>query len=290
MKVEQNITVFAGAAPDYAHMVKAGTDEEKDSKERKTIFAGDFQGAQTLQERIQQRKEDARQQALKVVRDAWAGDQAIDQSLDESRQRVRDLNAENRQIRDDLNEVERKRQELMETYGVTEDTPLEKQPQEYRDRMKELDDYASYNRKLLAKNVGEIIGENAAIRGTKLERLKKHPMVDAQEDADEILEAAGDEIIGMAVKAAKEHQDEKQAEREEQAEKIEEKKEEMEELQEKREERRGELEELIENIPVKEVLDLDQEKENIQEEVQSIIDKMKLMAEDIKGALIDTNI
>lgn len=290
MKVEQNITVFAGAAPDYAHVVKAGAGEEKDGKERKTIFAGNFQGTQTLQERIQQRKEEARQQALKVVRDAWAGDQAIDQSLDESRQRVRDLNEENGQIRNELKEAEQKRQELMETYGVTEDTPMEEQPQEYRDRIKEIDDYVSYNRKLLAKNEGEIIGENAAIRGIKQERLKKHPMLEAQAEADEILEVAGNEIMGMVVEAAKEHQDEKQAEREEQAEKIEEKREEMEELLEKRKERREELEELIENIPVKEVLDLDQEKANIQQEVQSIVDRMKLTAEDIKGALMDTSI
>lgn len=293
MKVETNITLFAGAEPDFAHVVNAGDNSEKDNKDRKTIFAGDFQGNMTLQDRIQQRKEQARQEALKIVRDAWAGDQKIDQGMDESREHILKLQEENKQVQDDQREVEQLRQELMERYGVSEDTPLDKQPVEYRERMQELDERQKYNQGILTNNQNDIIVENAVIRETKLTKLKRKPentMVGAQERAEEVLDAASDDIIGMAVSEAKEHLDQEQAEREEKAEKIKEEKEKLEELQEKRDERQEELEELVENVPVEEMVELDQSKENIQQEVQSIVDKMKLVAEDIKGALVDTSV
>ena len=293
MKVETNITLFAGAEPDFAHVVNLGENSEKDSKDRKTIFAGDFQGNLTLQERIQQRKEKAKQEALKIVRDAWAGDQAIDQGMDESREHILKLQEENKQIQEDQREAEQLRQELMERYGVSEDTPLDRQPAEYRERMQELDERQKYNKGILTSNQNDIIMENAVIRETKLAKLKRKPentMVGAQEWAAEVLDAASDDIIGMAVSEAKEHLDQEQAEREEKAEKIKEEKEKLEEIQEKRDERQEELEELVENAPVEEMVELDQSKENIQQEVQSIVDKMKLVAEDIKGALVDTSI
>lgn len=39
-----------------------------------------------------------------------------------------------------------------------------------------------------------------------------------------------------------------------------------------------------------EMLDLERTKDNIQQEVLNIVDKMKLMAEDIKGTMVDTNV
>lgn len=290
MKVETNVTLYAGTEPDYSHLSKAEENEGKENQGQKTIFAGDLNINQTLQERIQQRKEKAQQEALKIVQDAWGRDQAFDQSMDESRKHIRQMEEENLQARTELNRIEEERQQLKETYGVTDDTPLEKMPEDYRTRMGELNDYAQHNQEILWNNEGDIAAENATIRGIKSERLKKHLMVDAQEQAEEVLEAASDEIIGMVVDEAKEHLDEEQAKREEQAEKIEEKKEEMEELQEKREEREEELEELIENMPVQEMLELDQAKTNVQQEVQLIVDKMKLLAEDIKGSMVDSNI
>lgn len=293
MKVETNITLFAGAEPDYAHVMESSENAEKENKERKTIFAGDFLGTQTLQERIQQRKEKAQQEALKIIRDAWAGDQAIDKGMDESREHISQLQEENKQVQEDMRDVEQQRQELMERYGVTEDTPVDRQPEEYRERMQELNDRAEHNRQILTKNDNEIIVENAVIRETKLAKLKRKPentMVGAQKQADAVLEDASDEIISMVMDEAKKHLDQEKAEREEKAEALKEKKEEMEELQEKREERQEEFEELIEDIPVEEVLELNQSKENIQQEVQSIMEKMKLVAEDIKGVLVDTNV
>ena len=74
----------------------------------------------------------------------------------------------------------------------------------------------------------------------------------------------------MVVEDAKEHVDEETAEREEQAEKLE-----------------AEREELLEEMPVEEMLSLERTKADVQKEVQQIVDKMKLVAEDIKGAVVD---
>lgn len=290
MKVERNLTVFAGAEPEYPHVVKDGENPDKDNKERKTIFAGDLQVNQTLQDRIQQRKEKAQQEAMKIVKDAWAGDKTLDRSMDESREHLRQLQEDNLYARTEINKVEKQRQELKEIYGVTDDTPYEETPLEYRSRLMELDKYAQHNQEVLWNNERDILEENAIIRETKIERLKKHLMTDAQEQADEVLEAASDEIVGMVMEEAKEHLDEEQAKREEKAEKIEEEKEKMEELQKKRDERQEELEELIENMPVDEMLELDQMKSDVRQEVQNIVNKMKLVAEDIKGAMVDANI
>ncbi len=293
MKVEKNITVYAGAEPDYAHMDKREAEREEDRKESKTIFAGDFQGDQSLQERIRQRKEQAKEQALKIVRDAWERDQAIDQSMEESREHIRQMQEENQGVQSELRDVEQKRQELKDIYGVTDNTAAEDLPEEYKSRLQELNDYASYEEDILQKNELDIMGENAAIRGTKQEMRKRdpeHTMIGAQEQADEVLEAAGEEILDMVLEDAKEHLDEEQEEREEQAEELQEKKEELEQLQEKREENREELEELIEEIPVDDMLELDRTKTDVQQEVRTIVDKMKLVAEDLKGAMVDKNV
>lgn len=289
MRVEKNMTIYAGADSDLSRTGKAD-ETGKAKQERKTIFAGDLQGISTLQDRIQQRKQQAQKEALKVVKDAWAVDQSIDQSLDESREHIRQMQEEDLQARRELVNIEEERQRLKETYGVTDSTPVEKMPEDYKSRMKELEDYASYNEEILRDNERDTIAENAVIRGTKQERLKKHLMVDAQESADEILESASDDIVGMVVDDAREHLDEEQEKREEQAERIEEKREELEKLQEKRKDREEEMEELLENVPVDEMLELDRTKQDIQQEVQDIMNKMKLVAEDIKGSIVDANV
>ena len=131
--------------------------------------------------------------------------------------------------------------------------------------------------------------ENATIRSTRIERLKYHAMSDAQEQAEDILDAARDEIVGMVFEEGKDHVDEEAEEREEQVEEIKEEKEKQEEFIEDQKERREEEEELLENVPMEEMLSLDKIQSNVQQEVQNILDKMKLIAEDIKGAVVDAN-
>jgi hypothetical protein len=136
----------------------------------------------------------------------------------------------------------------------------------------------------------EIVTENAVIRGIRDERRKHHTMVDAQADADEVLKAARDEILGMVIEEAKDHIDEEQENREEEAEEIKEEREEQEELLEERKENEEELEDLMEDMPIDEMADLKSTQEQIRQEVQNVVNKMHLVTEDIKGAMVDTNL
>ena len=52
-------------------------------------------------------------------------------------------------------------------------------------------------------------------------------------------------------------------------------------------EKKEEAEELFENMPMEEMIHMGQLKDEIKQEVQKIVSEMKLVAEDIKGAVVD---
>lgn len=167
---------------------------------------------------------------------------------------------------------------------------------EYQERQLKLND--EIGRHKLAAHIAEygsidsagIRQENAVIRGIREEQRKVHPMADAQKQADEMMEAARDEAIGMIVEESREHIDQEQKEKEEEAEEIKEKKAEQEAILEKRKERGDELEEFMEDMPLGELEDLKNAQTEMQQEIQNLVSKMNLIAEDIKGTKVDTNI
>lgn len=300
------------------------------------------------QDTILFRKQLAKKRAMKVISDAWAGDQKIDMGIAERKAHIQELQSDierNRKVVEDGNAM---KAELKETYGIDdhdmeqqkdlellkkkhqaetgsfvsfteeeqarlkelENTPLA----EYQKRVSEIDDAIDYHTKEMEKAQNEVNSENAAIRGVRLERLKRHDMVDAQKTADKINEAASKEVIGMLVGEAKEIMDEirkeeqeaakkKAEEKEEQEEKIEEKREEREELQEQLElkrEENAEVEEAKERARenAREQADLLEAAEEymvdpttntsqIKAEIKNMLHKMKLLEEDIKGAKVD---
>lgn len=282
MKVDHNITLFAGSQPGESLTTEGAG---KKQEERKTIFAGDLNNqGNSLQDRIEQRKQEARKQAMKVVGDVFGGDKAIDDDIENRRRNVKELQEDRQRLLEDKAGVDTRREDLEKAYEAgeisLEDYTAEKDnlKEEEKERVRELDE-----------NEIQTLQENATIRGIQNERLKKHPMVDAQQQAEEIMEAARDDIIGMVQDEAKDHIDEEAEKREEQAEELKEEKEEQEERLEKQKERRKEQEELLEDMPMEEMLTLDKIQSDVKQEVQNILNKMKLVAEDIKGAVVDEN-
>ena len=154
-----------------------------------------------------------------------------------------------------------------------------------------------------------IIADNAVVRGTRLERLKKDLIRKAQNEEEEMLAEASREDIGMLVDEAKDHMDETS---EELQEKAEEKKAEKEEEQEKLDaakQRREEMEAMAnpekasenqtsvsqtDNISgekmTEAMVQLDGQKGDFQREIEEIMRKMKLMTEDIKGVKVDESL
>ncbi len=327
MNIRNNITIFTGDTSGNAQVAGKAKENQisQDSQGRSTTFyAGNLLAEFPLRDRLQQRRAQAQERAMKIVSDTWGGDRKIDEQLDQSRERLRKLRSTYKDAQDSLKALEAKSDEWMAYYEVDSDSQeqqdlellkkeqaslhrwtgikLTKEEEaklaeikdrgltEYQSIQLELNNEAWIHRDTIFFAERDIEKENAVIRGIRLERLKKDPMLKAQKQARQVMEAARDEAIGMIVEEAKEHIDQEQEKKEEEAEAIEEKKEEQEEILEKRKDREDEMEELMKDMPLEELSDLKNAQTEIQQEIQNLVSKMNLVAEDIKGAKVDTNV
>ncbi len=193
------------------------------------------------------------------------------------------------------------------------DSPLYK----YRQETKDLDAAIENYEKKIDNAYDMVRSGNAQIRGIKLERLKYHDMADARKRADDIYADASKDAIGIMIGEAKDHIEEEfekkveeakenAKEKEEQEEKLNEKKEEREEFEEKLEVKReesGETEKLRakQEKNAREQSDIIEDAEGngedadtlpsqIKSEIKQMLQKMKLLEEDLKGAEIDDSI
>ena len=280
MKVNTNITLFAGAQ-DAMDGGVAGV-AAKNQENRKTVFAGNLNHETTFQDRVAEKKAQAQQKAMKIVGDVFANDKAIDDDMDNRREHVKQLGQEHISLVEEKKNIESQMEELdkaMEAGDVTQE--------EYVKMRDDLLEAGRECERKIGENESAAAQENAVIRGTRMERLKKSPMVKAQKQAEEVLQAARDEIIGMAMEEGKDHIDKEAEEREKKAEEIKEEKEKKEELIEKQKEKREEEESLLEELKPEDMASLIDKGSDVQKELQEILRKMKLIEEDLKGAAVD---
>lgn len=324
MKIRNDITVFAGDTPNNVQAPDKGS--RASEKMNKTIYAGNLLTEFPLRDRIQERKAQAQERAMKIVGDTWNGDRQVEGLLEESRERRRNLQSTYKEAQDRIAEIREESDALRDVYGVDADSEEQqhldlllkaqaanrpfsqvelteeeskrlyeyglqgKELTEYQQRQLDLNGEIGEYQLVAYKSKARIEKENAVIRGIREEQRKVHPMADARKQAEEVLEAAREEIIGMVTEEAKDHIDQEQEEKKEEAEAIKEKQEEQEAVLEKREEREKELEKLMEDMPVEEMADLKNVQAQVQQKVQDIVSKMNLVAEDIKGAQVDASL
>ena len=149
--------------------------------------------------------------------------------------------------------------------------------------------YADYITTVSDSYANEIQTENAVIRQTKIERLKSNSMGAAFEQADAVMGAASDEIMGMLIAEGKDHIDEKQEEEKKTAEEAADKKKELEEKLQARKDEKNEQEELTKNIVEaanKQAGGTDSVVQ-AQQEIKDMMNKLKLVEDDVKGAAVD---
>ncbi|MCH5248686.1 MAG: hypothetical protein J1E98_02075 [Lachnospiraceae bacterium] len=253
------------------------------------------------------RKQLARKRAMKIINDAWAGDKKINQNLDEIRSDRDRANAEISEYTDYIMGYKDKKAQLKEYYGIEDER--------YKQETAGLDAAISNYELKIDKAKNEVMAANSQITGIQLERLKYHDMLDAQKKADKINEDASKEAIGMLIGEAQDHIKEEFEEKVEEAKKRAEEKEEQEEkLEEKREEKEefeAQLEIKREESREAERTRIEQEKnareqsdiiegarENaddataalpseIKAQIKEMLQKMKLLEEDLKGAEVD---
>lgn len=319
MKVQNN-SIYMG---DDVCGARHGECQKTDGRQGKIIDGSTFVAKI---DPIAAKKEEARKKAMKIVGDAFHNDLKIDKDIEARRERVSALQAERGEARNSMKEIEGKRAMLRDTYGVEEDSQEEQElkllEKEIKARMPDnsvtismeeakkieelkangLSEYQQRSLEMLESeipyanidydNKQEIMMENQIIAATKLERLKSHPMLDAKEQAEAIMDAASKEIVGMLVDEAKEHIDEEAEKEKEAAKEKAEEKEELEAKIEKTKEEKKEKEKVTEEIleGVSEVANNSKDMETAQQEIKDMMNKMKLIEADIKGAAVDKTV
>lgn len=279
-----------------------------------SIFAGDMNnGTASL---IEQKRAQARKQAMKAIMDQFASDNEVTGRMDE----LRDRNA---QIKEEISFLSKQKDSYIEEqealrnqYGVDPESQEQKDLELIRkankamkegnlgslskdelDRVANMGELTEYQRRVLEYDEviedydvlidelkDEKMSNNGSIRAIKNALLEDNGkgMRNAKDTADAILDAASDAIIGMLWQEAKNHIDEEMEKLVEAAKKQAEKKEEEEEKLEAVKEEQEQQEELTEAIQES---TMDQSK--LQNELQKILKESDLLEEDLKGLVVD---
>ena len=297
--------------------------ERKDNNKIKPIDGSAFK---TKLDPVAAKKEEAKKKAMKIVSDAFVNELKIDDDLNSRREKIKSLQKDIGDANRAIREIEDRRASLRDTYGVEEDSQEEQDlkllEKEIRykmpgndvrfdkgdlDRIAELkknglSEYQQRSLEMLEQEVSyaittyeakqEIMVENQIITATELERLKTHPMVDAGKQADAIMDEASKEIVGMLVDEAKDHIDEEAEKEKEKAETEKEKKEELQARIDATKEKKKEDEKLTEDIleGVAKASSATNEVSAAQQEIKDMMNKMKLIEDDIKGAAVDKSL
>lgn len=276
------LSIFAGNESQAANAGNSQKLQSENKKNGKSIFAGNLN---MTTDRIDQKREMARKKAMRVLEDEFANEKDLDNMVEEQKERVAEVKEEFLANSAVLKDVKAAKERYMEEYGLNEEgaKPTPEQMAElveFNKAEKELN-----GRMILAKE--EAKARNRAVEDIMVERLKSHGMVDAQEEADDIMESASKEIIGMLIDEAKDHVDETMEEQKEKAEEIKEKKEEeQEKLEEKKETpQQAAVSNTAETMG--ELQDISQDCKMIQTELKVMIDTKELLEEDLKGLLVD---
>ena len=351
---ENQVISLSSAAQERAAR-RAGT-KAQNRNNKATIFAGDL-GLNMQNDIVTQRKQRAQRKALKMITDAWNGDRKLDDTIKGYQDRIAQLKAEIEQNQEQIQLRDEWKENLRQEYGVGEDSQeqkdlelLEKEADveanklrhnpkniyltdeeqerlaqiheegltEYQERCLKLHGQQNKFESEIDNFETEIQGCNRSIEAIKQERLKYHEMVDAQEKAEDLMEAASKEAVGLLMDEAKDHVDEeleeqveeakkKAEEKAEREEKIEERREKQEELEtwidetraerEEQEERRREAEErsredadLLDSMMKAGMGGIGVTKADVKAAIKEMLHKMKLLEEDIKGSLIDEEV
>lgn len=113
MKIQNNITIFTGDTSGNAQAAgkaRENRDINASNGQNKSIYAGNLLPESPLRDRLQQRKAQAQERAMKIVGDTWDGDRKIDEQLNQSRERLKDLRSTYNDARVGLKALEEKSQ------------------------------------------------------------------------------------------------------------------------------------------------------------------------------------
>lgn len=157
---------------------------------------------------------------------------------------------------------------------------------------------------VIEEKENSFVGDTMAITDSEIERLKSQDMIKASAAAEDIMDAAGKDIIGMLVEESKEHVDDKLEEEQKKAEeqqelvdKAKERKEEAEQQAEAISEAKDSQEEVLDGVGKADSIELESNikkksvdhVEEAQKQINKILKDNNLVNDDLKGIEIDLN-
>lgn len=250
-----------------------GTQKAEESQVKNgRIFAGN-----TNFDAIMQRRKQAQKQAMHLMEEQFETDRNTDESMEKRRTHIEEMHEENRLAGEEISRLEEDKKRLMEEECLSADSP----------ELIGISEEIQYWKKKIYEGEKEIREDVATIRATKEALLKRtYDMTDAAGAAEDIMDAASDEIIGMLREEATDKLEEDKKEEQEKMERVEKKKEEKEEILEKRQEQE------LKELKLKELAktDIPEKQSEIQQEIAEILASQKLLEEDLKGIAMDTSI
>ena len=327
---KQSITDLLGKmnqAENAIDQVDKTEDGKSTKKDKSKVFAGDLN---LIDDPVTKKRKEAQQKALKVVKDAWDIDRSIDADIQEQRDHYDKMKTLYSEAQDEVLKINDQKKALREQHMVEPDSQeqkdlelLEKRQvcmsgkfnieltEEEWKRCEEIDKagLTNYQEQALELNKRSMKEDVAKIKAIRLERLKSDPMVEAEKNADQIMENASKEIIGLLKQEAIDNMDEKQQEAEEKAKDTkEEKKEEEKKLEEQKLERAKQEAMMMQtkeaarkvraqqkcveasDVDMGEIVTLARDyrqPENVSQTLNEIKNNMKLLEADLKGIQVD---
>lgn len=259
--------------------------EKKVSSDKGHFFAGGIGMQNPLDSQIAQKRATAMEKAQKLLGDVFAAEKSVDDDLKERAARMKESEQAIVDANKELKAFDEEKEKLKEQYGITGEETEEELPEEYKMQRDELTRYGEPYRQIITEAGKTIEEEQKVIAAIKVERLKSAPMVAASKEADELLESAEKEVYEILIDEAVDNIEEDAKEAKEKQEKLEEQAELEEAKQKEREERRKQPD--VSELPVQKLLNLEQSRGEMQQEVDNMLTDMKLLAEDIKGSMVD---
>lgn len=264
-------------------------DQKNQKKESGAIYSGELRWWGLGQDKVAEERRKAKEIAQYLVDKVKVKDQAELTEIDDQNAHAEELRALSTETGQEIEVAKRKLAELEDADPSDEEAAKKK---------KELEAGLAELQERKTKQDDEMHAAYAVARGMKLERLKHHDMLDAQEQGDEILEAAEKNVIGILTEEVKDKVDQDMEETKEEAEEKKEEKELLEEKIEATKERREEKDDRIEK-DTKDLVELWQEQEEIQKQQQDgnlpdmkkslelVVGELQLAAEDLKGLIVN---
>ena len=279
----------------------ASSVSQKEGEKKTSVFMGDLNiGKDPVKEKL----ESARKQAFKLVSDAYGADRDFDKQLGKIKDLAKEMKIEKAAAQEDKKAAEEAIEAIKKEANHTE----------YQSRMLEAGEQLDTAQKRIDEADAALVATRQSLTDAAQEKNKNHAMVDAQNEAEAIMDAAEKSVVGMIMNDAKDKIDEKAREEQEKAEEKKEEEEKQEKIEAERAEKKAIQEALAEGSKeaVQEARDQSRQRGNDDLELTDVLgsdptqrvenagnvnaaldelkNKMALIDADLKGIKIDESV